>query len=707
MKPYEIKNIAGLSLDSRGREMIRNNLRSPYTVFWKDTDPEMFSRHCRTVMYAFRTDPPLAAFLQIHLIVQALLHRDAAPDWYVPWLTANVAVSDTLPVPLAAALASPWRAVPAVLATAQRNADIVHFIAGRITGAAPGVHWPGWAEPLMAPDTRQAIADAAAAVSEGARTPEAAFWIFPLAVPNGERQFEGGSLGLPAALAFRAALKDRPLPPETIATGVLRPDGAVSVIAFPEEKAAEAAKQHRVFIYPVENILVCKYVGLDAYPVKTLSQAWMITQLYRPDDHDRLFLLSSMLTNPRVFVRNLHAVPAPWLQWCLENGSLTPVIRDVRDEPPLFAALTDQLAAAVRAGDKAVSAAVAALVDPDNDFPALAESAPLTAFRWAGLNLCMNNHRGRTDDARFWSGEARNLINPAFKADIHMVADFFNFEFVARHNRYDFQPEMPYGMKWLLEVLEKQYAHQCEFGCPTHLVLGRIYGTLAQNFGFCGPAFLAETRNYAAKARQALGENAVPEYRDEWLRQYNHLAYALLDAGDGAGAREALLAYLQIDGWDRLPGLLPGFTPWQHAITARFFGDTGDDARSGYYEWCRKHPVTPPTEHPWQLWCFNMGRIAAALVRPGEAADWFRRSLDRCGADHFGPTVHAMALLPWSALNAMGASINDARDHERRIRRAAKSLNPDHFRVILEKDVPETLAEVAANPARLFPFSYR
>lgn len=711
MTPVPLDYIAFIADKPGGARTLRSVLQSPDAVFWNDTDSAAFSRCFERIQKALAAAPPLIALLKVHLVAHALLHGKAAPDWYKGWLTERLAGDGTLPVPLDAAAGGSWRAVAVPLAGGREAGFVATFVAGWTPGLPDGVGWPRWADPLMAPETKQAFAAALQAAAEPAEaagdTAAGGFRVFPLAPPNGTRQFKGRSLGLPAALAFRAIRRNRPLPQAVVATGVIRPDGAVTAVGFADQKAAAAASGFQAFLYPAENGRLHQGGAMALYPVRSLDQAWMVSQLHGSGDPERLHLLASMLADGVVFVRNLHAVPPAWLRWCRENGYLVPAMQAIRSAPPLFAALADRLETAVFAGRTEAAETAAMLVDPELDFPALADAAPLAAFRWAGLNLCMKNRRGRPDEAGFWSGKARNLLDKALKADMHMVSDFFNFEFVARHNRFDFRPEPPEGMKRLLAVLESQYAHQQAFGCPTHLVLGRIYGTMTQNFGFCGPDFLADTRNCAAKARRALGEDAVPEYRDEWLRQYNYLAYALLDAGDRAGARQTLFRYFGIADWDALPGRLPGFTPWQHALAARFFGDTADAAGGAYYEWCRKHFATPPPEHPWQLWCFNMGRVAAALDRPAEAVDWFRQSLDRCGADRFGPTVRVMALLPLAALNAMDAPAEDARHHETRIRRVAQSLNPDYFRALLTMDFSEILAAVDANPARWFPFSYR
>jgi len=62
-------------------------------------------------------------------------------------------------------------------------------------------------------------------------------------------------------------------------------------------------------------------------------------------------------------------------------------------------------------------------------------------------------------------------------------------------------------------LVEERYLTQCAGGCVVDRTLGELYGSICQNFGFCGPRYLSECEDHAQKAMQALGGGDVPETR--------------------------------------------------------------------------------------------------------------------------------------------------------------------------------------------------
>lgn len=710
MSPVELDYIAFLARNAAAASGLLRLLTSPEHVFWHAATPAHFSRGVERVMGALAEQEDMAGLFRLHLVMEALIHRDRIPAWLPSWLDENLPTCDYLPVSLVTALACPWCAVPVATVIGQGKTRIDYFIAGMLPKSEANDPWPLWAAPLFDDNARNSLRTARELALRRARHRDGAVpWAFPLAVPNGRKQFTGTSLGLPLALAFLSVATERPLSPLVIATGELRPDGTVGSVGFLEEKIGGAREIFQAVLYPAENggLAACERLAL--FPVNTLDQAWMLAYLHSPGECGRLALYAAMMEDPDLFVRNIQAVPKTWLAWSLENGYLQLVLQRICCSESLFDALADRLQSAVREGRIDDAEFISALMDAAGETERMAKTAPLTAFRWASLNVCIKNHRGLPVEAAMWADNARGLLDQALQADMHMVCNFFNHEFVSRHNRYDFRPELPMGLGRLLDSLEAQYALQCAFGCRVHKILGRLYGTIAQNFAFCGPERLTETLAYSEKAMKALGKEAVSAPREEWLRQFNYRTYALLDARDHDAARESLFNYLMVDGWSGVLALLPRFTPWHHALTARFLADTGDAARREYYEWCRRHPVPPPVEaHPWQLWCLNMARIARSTGREEEAAGWARKSLDLCFSSRFGPTVHVMALLPLSELLELeGISGPEIAHLETRFRAAAITLNPIHFQPLLEMEFREVPTVVGRSPGRFFPFTYR
>jgi len=288
---------------------------------------------------------------------------------------------------------------------------------------------------------------------------------------------------------------------------------------------------------------------------------------------------------------------------------------------------------------------------------------------------------------------------------------YYNHLFIYRHNLYHFEPKLPEQLDKILEFLESQYSLRCDFGCSTYRTLGRLYGSIAQNYAFCGPDYLQDTESLTLKARKALGEGSVPEFKDEWMRQLNYLTYAALDAGRFHKAEETLIRYLEIEEWEDVWPLLPALSPWRHALLARFLADTENQERGErYLSWAlaeRKRLAKP--EHPWQLWLFNLGRIAQQRCDTRTATELYNESLNLCLSEKNGLTVHMMALLPISGLWRLGVVVKtDIKKQEKEVREAAGMLNLDHFRMLLdEKDFEKVLEAVWDKPGTLFPFAYR
>jgi hypothetical protein len=707
MQMTDMAHAAYMVRDADRHESLKEWLCRPGSVLGSPLSEDEFSNKVREIRAALGPENPLFKLIALHIISGFLVFKENRDSWAEDWLKHNIPVPDYLSgLSLEQAGAGKWQAVPVIL-MGDQEPFLRYFITGLVPGITGPVQWPDWAGRIMAHPSREAVQNAADA-SLGLKPMPAkhGFYCCPLAVPNKEIQFKGRSLGLSLALGFSSLLDEAPLVQEILATGVIRSDGRVEKVGYLDQKIAGAEKQFKAFLYPSDNFQP-QVKNLVRLPVENLDQAWMLTRIYTPGSAGQLSLFLDMLRDPRQFIRNIKAVPATWLEWVSCHGTARSVLENITASPVLFSALTDRLESAVTHSHNQTAQAISDLMSEEKYLTRIQETAPLSAFRWAGLNLCLCNHRGRISQAQSWSETAEYLLDRALAADLRAVTDFFNYRFVARHNRYEFRPELPDRLNRLLEVLERQYSHQCAFGCPVHLTLGAIYGSVCQNFGFCGPAFLPMTKTYAAKARAALGENTVPEYKHEWLRQHNYLTYALLDAGETESAQNTLFAYLDIDQWEQAWPILPDFSQWQHALTARFFADTG--AGETYYQWAAEHPGKfLMKEHPWQIWHYNMGRMAIALGQRTEAAIWFRQSLGLCLSQDFGPTVRVMALLPLSRLLSLGLLCKkEITDAAEMIKTAAQKLSREHFRMLNQDGFETVLEKIGNAPERLFPFSYR
>ncbi len=711
MKSADLRHIASLAKLNIPMDHLAEYFTAPDHCFPENISPPELTRLFNGIRAGFPPADPAADLFNLYLTTGVLLYKGRRPGWMKPWLSRHVQPERLFPN-WAILIRGRWQPVPILLT--HRSVGYLRFlIIGLIPAAGPGSLWPDWADHLMDAAARNGLCHAAAAAAAIHPLPkERSLFAYPLMAPRPYARITDGSLALSATVGFLSVLSKTPIPDGLAATGGIGPDGLVSNISGFEEKLRLArSSPHAVkgLICPLENGLRTTDGLPNLLPVADVGQAWTFTRLFLPEKAESLMLFSRMLKTPDLFVRNVFSMPASWIAWAADNKQVWPVMNRIFKDRDLFSELTNRFEQAVYRGNLAVAAAVADLIS-FKELRAASAAWPLLAFKWhsAGLSLC--NHSGKTAAAVPYIRTARKLLPAVKKANIAEVAGFLNHYLVARHNRYDFHPDIPADLKELVSFLEDQHRVQCASGCATLPVLGRIYGTLAQNFAFCGPRYLMETENQVRLARRALGEGATPEYDAEWRRQNNYLCYALLDAGARyhERARQTLFDYLAVTGWGQVFAKLPDFTQWQHALLARFLADVPLEKQQKHYvHWVTASHLNPDSFHPWQLWCFNMGRIALTMNKKEAARNWFSRSLEICMSAGLGPTVRVMGLLGLAGMFHPDRSLDP--DHMAAyaaIQQTAVELNPEYFAMIKQEDLFTVLKTIWENPSMLFPFMY-
>jgi hypothetical protein len=334
---------------------------------------------------------------------------------------------------------------------------------------------------------------------------------------------------------------------------------------------------------------------------------------------------------------------------------------------------------------------------------------PASAFKWAVVNLTICNHLGQTGSAATWAASAEQMITESAVQDLTDCATYVNVHFIQlHHNHYVFMPKLPDFVGKMLAIIEKQHRLLCENGFPVNRTLAALYGTIAQNYGFCGPAYLREVEKYARLAQQAFGCGRLPELDGDWRRQFNYLTYAYLDAGDLHQAETALMRYLNIESRNDIREHLDHFSAWQHALLSRFIADVQDkNLIAGYLKWAQPHFHTAhDPHHPWQLWLLHLGRMAQTIGDHPTALEGYRQCVRHCLSGAGGPTVQVMALMPLSYWRQLpGAELGRIAVYADQALAVAENLNPEHFH--LASSNRDALSAVAENTAILFPFSYR
>ncbi len=607
-----------------------------------------------------------------------------------------------------------WTAVPVAEAVSS-HAALRYWVLGWAPGMAGGVLVPQWAGDLLDGATRQAIENAAkAARLTVPGSPEGAFVAFPLCSPGKAGSIRGRSLGLPLGLAFAALLgskRKRFAASMPVATGVLDPDGKVRAVGMLEIKAACFQREIdgvRALLYPKENEVPRECPLAEAIPVASLEEALFMVELHGTGEAHRILEFHQMLQDPKAFVAGCANLPSQWLRWAVADGRHTGIVGPVLSSQKFFEELIGRVQSALKSWDLDLASAICAVLDPDAVGKS-SEAFPLAAFRWFVLNLALANHEGDVDRAEEFVKRAGTLLERVEGVALEAAAEYFACRMVADHNRYRFVPEIPADLARTLNRLETRYAATHPPGAKGFdLALGSLYGTIAQNFAFCGPGHLSTALAWFAKARAALGEGTVPDHFPDWKRQLHYAVFAYLDAGKHLEAEDCLCRYFELSGLAVLdPASIPLDPPWGHNLLARFLADVFPPGPAeSYLEWAASFDFAPPgVEHPWQLWTYNLGRIALRTGNHQAAALCFRKSIELCLRGK--PTVCVMALLPLSGLVALNEVPADFVAVEKRVASAAVHLNPVHFEPFLNRPLLRALEENGTRLAALFPFMYR
>ncbi len=660
----------------------------------------------------------------------------------------NIDLSRYLGIPPELLEKSRWCKIP-VLVTGKDKAYIRFFIAGllkpdSIAGLLKfdsismnkSIGMPSWACDLMDHSTRSALETAAEAAKQFTKTGihnkihpcKQILFVYPLTTPwdrdintfEDKIKFKGKSLGLPLAIGFAGLLKNEPVSDRLIATGAIEKNGQVRSIGYIGAKIKEAHQEnYQAIIYPCGNynpsgIYFCdsQKIGEQqefCIPVVNFQEAWMFFSLYSKQDFKKLLTLPLIYNDIHGFINNITQIPFQWIEWMHKEKYLEKNILDIFNDISLFKEFEEKFQSLVSNYRLQHADAAAKLIPPDK-IDEMAAVAPDLVLRWYTSNLALSNHHGDTETSLKWQRKGNKIVENSRLSDSDAPFNFFNHSLIAAHNRYDFNPDLPQKLKDYLEWQEKQYQKKpylenkifCNSDFSFDEKLGHLYGTIAQNYAFCGTKYIEKVKLYSRKARKAFGDENKPEYRQDWLRQYNYLTYAYLDSGDFKSAYENFARYLEIKRPEELLNIMgKPLSPWQYAIIVRFFSqvldtvnqkspndkDTKEKKRTGKIQkkpedheqnrlymdtdLCEKlfptfisnsaagiyhkmqrflHSAGSVNDHPWQLINYNLGRIALFLGHNEQAKAMFEKSIEICFSPSSGHTIRIMALLPISML---------------------------------------------------------
>ncbi len=639
----------------------------------------------------------------------ALAQRERAPAWAATWCEDHLSLADLgLPLDWRTAASIPWTMVPLALA-GPTFGRICWCLVGMLPSGLPVRSVPDWWDVVTDAETRQAVADLMGMLdrAEGIRV---FFW--PFLVSPETVQLCGPSLALPLYLASWG-LKRMVQPKGLLATGIMDDSGRLQPTGHLETKAALAMREgFRALMAPAsEKLCFPSSERFEMLTVSTLEEATFLWEGYASGNGSSLLQQIRSIGEPEWTAAGAHLLRHEMLGLPGLMNRYAQSLETVLAKRDLVIPWINNLERMVD-NPHACLHTLRDLLQPLEPSRVLsfAKRFPMDGFRLAQIQLSCANHCGNPEAASEWLAVCRQLEPSlaAYAETLMVTADRANRQLVAeRHNRYVFSASIPEELAAVLADLRELHAVSrrrspgavCE-------PLGRLYGTLAQNFGFCGPAHLASVREMVEMAQQAFGGGRVPELRDDWQRQFSTLLYAFLDAGDYDEATSALADYLgrplaAIES----AACIEDLNPYQHAALARYLVDA-DVAAPAYLAWAIRKRDAVFRRHPWQLWAANIADLA---TDPEDKIRMGVKSIECCLAQ--GPTVQVMALMPLSRLRSLdrvsGEWINATVQRVISLLRGS-SLHVHHFQELLDKDDPAELLDcVAAFRTRLFPFSYR
>lgn len=533
-----------------------------------------------------------------------------------------------------------------------------------------------------------------------------------LDTPAHDSPLAGASLGLPAALGLHLLAEHRPWPAGLFATGALDTRGKVLPVRGIRRKLEAVARHCALFLAPSGDTL---NEAVPAYVVAaaTLADARLALECYGGGIRQTqdLTICCLVLHEPdQQLPRQFDRLPVAFFRMPALHDRMERLRREVLANAGKLAPLSRCLRQ--HSADLERADALRGLFHPE-DILRLADADPAPALEWCLGMMALHNHLGDVAAGRGWSacadavmqamggsGERFNLTNK------RMVGE--------RFNRYDFRPEPPEFFSAALQ--DRQRIHRMTGG--NDATLGAMYGTLAQNFAYCGPGHLPRCRTVLDKARQAFGR-AHPA---ELPRLQSYLVLALLDAGQKNAAVAALRDYLGIPAdanavdWPAQAAriLAEGCAdaPFRLHVLCRVLADRPDIAAGTEprARWRALHAAClGQHRHPWQLVAINLARLCLRAEGADDAERLLRHAVEICRTGE--ETLRVMALLPLALLQAHGLA--NELDHElaaaigREIR-ASAFIHQEHFhRLDGLSSGRDMLQQVHAARAALFPFSYR
>lgn len=661
--------------------------------------PGVWGRRCSPdLLEALLRSAKPEKWLRETLVAAHLFYPESTPEWALPWLLQNA--PGVMGADLAVLEQARWLRFFVPVAD-ERSSHSWELIGG-----------VGLELPLLAPACEGAFApDSVAALEVVDRLVRRKWEVgccFGLVCPGVSGPVIcGPSLALPAYLAA-AACHEGLVDLQILATGHIDDSGRVLPVRYVQSKLNSARVIPRLFLYPQGNDSPASDV--ECVPVSHVSEALEVVACNKPGMGLKIVQAEKALHGGQGLAREI----------CSFRGEMAFWLRRNRDRVATGLASDAALRELVRHVELWCNSTHQNEPELGN---AVLECLPLefvervsrddTALGWALCVLQMDraNHGGRLEEFKRWRLLADGLrprISESEEAARHLALYYVQVIIGDRHNRYVFSENIPEDEYAGPEVMDMQRAFE-RLGvrglCREDTRLGKYYGTLGQNLGFCGPALLEECLRYLDLAITCFCADSS-QSQSERSRDAIYKVFALSSAGRVDDA---------IEGLRQLPGLwtegqwnVQAMDSYQKHALVRVHVDQGCGMDIVLWQriaddWRTK----AKRSHPWQLITYNLGLLAP---NEDETFRFLMESLAICQSQESGPTIQAMALLPLAQIYAVGHSLPEM---ETLVRRAmapihGEALSKEHFFCVLQSEsIDEVLQTVQREKNLLFPYTYR
>lgn len=687
-----------IRIDRRDLDCLLVELRNGQEIRPVAPHSNVWGRNCEEGLEVLIQAAGPRAWLRETLVKAHLLYPKSTPAWAEPWLLRNA--PDVMGVGLANLEQGQWGsfAVP----VADERAGYVWEL---IVGVGSGL-------PLVAPSSEKSFSPdslrSLEMVNQLVRDKWGKSCCFCLSSPGVSAPVISGlSLGLPSFLAAAACVEGLP-DLRILATGQLDESGAVLPVTYLQKKVDSAKGSFDLFIYPQGS--GAPVSDFECVPVTHVAEALVVMSCYRPGVGLKIVQAEKALRSGQGLAREICSFQTGMFLWLQRNRD---AIANGLVSDPSLGELVRQLQCwcdSTLQNDPVLGGAVLKCL-PLEFVEKVSEVDPELAWTIAVLQMDSSNHRGLIVEFGRWKTLADRLrpkIADVQQAGQHMAMYYVQAIIGDRHNRYVFSIDVPGDDEALFELkeMEDAFGRQRARGtCREDGRLGRYYGTLGQNYGFCGPDYLGETLGCLD---QAVSFFCADSKRSEKERDRDLLykVFALSSAGRTNDAFEILRGIALL--WDHEGWNLNGMDPYQIHGLLRVHADSGAGMDAHLWhglEGVWKRQAMRP--HPWQLISYNLGLLAPDRAT---ALCMLKQSLALCLSPENGPTIKVMALLPLAQIHALGFRLPDLEELSRQALAPVhgKELSEDHFAELLQAEsIEELLQMVQKEKKRLFPFSYR